>query len=164
MTSLVQPVRNQILAMSTSFHHQADGQTEHINWILEEMLRSYVSYKQDNWDEYLTAAEFAYNNSKQASIGFTPFELDAGQHPITPPTLTSNKVSNIVAADEFLDHWNNLMKITKDALLLAQQRQSVKNRRHVEFNVGDHVTYLLGIFILLLIKVDLLQKNYCQSL
>ena len=31
------------------------------------------------------------------------------------------------------------MKITKDALLLAQQRQSVKNRRHVEFNVGDHV-------------------------
>ena len=95
------------------------------------MLRSYVSYKQDNWDEYLTAAEFAYNNSKQASTGFTPFELDADQHPITPTTLTSNKISNVVAADEFLDHWNNLIKITKDALLLAQQRQSVKNRRHV---------------------------------
>ena len=56
MASLVQPVRNQILAMSTSFHLQTDGQTEHINWILEEMLRSYVNYKQDNWDEYLTAA------------------------------------------------------------------------------------------------------------
>ena len=59
-------------AMSTAFHPQTDGQTERLNRTLEEMLRAYVTYKQDQWDEYLPAAEFAYNNSKQASTGFTP--------------------------------------------------------------------------------------------
>ena len=48
------------------------------------MLRAYITYKQDQWDKYLPAAEFAYNNSKQASTGFTPFELDCKQHPNTP--------------------------------------------------------------------------------
>ena len=64
--------------MSTAFHPQTDGQTEKLNRTLEEMLRAYVTYKQDQWDEYLPAAEFTYNNSKQASTGFTPFELDCG--------------------------------------------------------------------------------------
>ena len=55
------------LAMSTMYHPQTDGQTERLNRTLEEMLRAYMGYKQDNWDEYLTTAEFVYNNAKQTS-------------------------------------------------------------------------------------------------
>jgi hypothetical protein len=51
------------LAMSTSFHPQTDGQTERLNRVLEDMLRHYVSPSQDDWDEYLSMVEFAYNNS-----------------------------------------------------------------------------------------------------
>src|SRR5438045_4488563 len=51
------------LAMSTAAHPQTDGQTEHANRILEEMLRAYVSYKTDDWDLWLDTAEFAYNNA-----------------------------------------------------------------------------------------------------
>src|SRR5947209_2006041 len=72
------------LAMSTAYHPQTDGQTERLNRTLEEMLRAYVGYKQDNWDDYLPMAEFAYNNAKQTSTGLTPFELDCGQTPNTP--------------------------------------------------------------------------------
>jgi len=75
--------------MSTAFHPQTDGQTERLNRTMEEMLRIYATYKQDQWDEYLPAVEFAYNNSKNASTGFTPFELDCGQRPQTPLTMTS---------------------------------------------------------------------------
>ena len=64
--------------MSTAHHPQTDGQTERTNRTLEDMLRNYVNYKQDNWDDCLAAAEFAYNNSTQSSTGFTPFRLDNG--------------------------------------------------------------------------------------
>ena len=35
--------------MNTVFHPQIDGQTEMINRILEECLRSFVSFNQVNW-------------------------------------------------------------------------------------------------------------------
>ena len=38
------------LVMSTSYHPQTDGQTERANRTLEDMLRAYVNYYQDDWD------------------------------------------------------------------------------------------------------------------
>jgi transposase InsO family protein len=52
------------LAMSSSFHPQTDGQTERAKRTLEEMLRHYVSYRQDDWCEKLAYLEFAYNSAK----------------------------------------------------------------------------------------------------
>jgi len=48
--------------LSTAFHPQMDGQTERTNSTLEQYLRAYVNYQQDNWKELLPMAEFAYNN------------------------------------------------------------------------------------------------------
>jgi hypothetical protein len=39
----------------------------------ENMLRAYVAPNQADWDEHLIAAEFAYNNSVQASTCTAPF-------------------------------------------------------------------------------------------
>ncbi|KAL1920728.1 uncharacterized protein VTP21DRAFT_11363 [Calcarisporiella thermophila] len=75
------------LAMSTAFHPQTDGQTERTNRTLEEMLRCYVNYKQDNWDTQLHIAKFAYNNASSASTGISPFLFDTGQPPMTPVNL-----------------------------------------------------------------------------
>ena len=75
------------LAMSTAFHPQTDGQTERMNRTLEQMLRFYVSYRQDDWDLYLPTCQFAVNNAKQASTGETPFYLNHGRHPGLPHTL-----------------------------------------------------------------------------
>ncbi len=45
-------------------------------------LRALVNYVQDNWARLLPIlAEFAYNNTKNASIGHIPFELNCGYHP-----------------------------------------------------------------------------------
>ena len=59
--------------LRTVFHPQTDGQTERTNGILEQYLRAYVNYQQDNWNELLPMAEFAYNNSYQETIKTTPF-------------------------------------------------------------------------------------------
>ena len=67
--------------LSTSYHPQIDGQTERINQILEQYLRAYCDYQQDNWCPLLSMAEFAYNNAIQASSKQTPFFANYGYHP-----------------------------------------------------------------------------------
>src|SRR5690606_24229284 len=59
--------------MSTSFHPQTDGQTERVNGILEQYLRGYCNYQQDNWNDLLTTAEFAYNNTVSSTTKVSPF-------------------------------------------------------------------------------------------
>jgi hypothetical protein len=117
------------LAMSTVFHTQTDGQTERLNRTLEKMLRIYTTYKQDQLDEYLPAAEFAYNNSKQASTGFTPFELDCGQHLLIPTILALGQ-STVAAANDFMEHWTGMLNIAKDLLMEAQDRQTKYANQH----------------------------------
>ena len=51
------------LRKSTAFHPQTDGQTERVNQFLEQYLRQYCNYVQDNWYDLLPLAEYAYNNS-----------------------------------------------------------------------------------------------------
>ena len=41
--------------LSTAYHPQTDGQTERMNRILEDMLRTFVTPLGDNWDELLPA-------------------------------------------------------------------------------------------------------------
>src|SRR5260370_24513265 len=69
------------LTPSTSYHPQTDGQTEHMNQEIEAYLCVFVSHQQDNWADWLPLAGFAYNNKIHAVMCWTPFELDAGQHP-----------------------------------------------------------------------------------
>jgi hypothetical protein len=51
------------LLHSIAYHSQTGGQTERVNQILEDILRSCVLNYSDKWDEYLPLAEFSYNNS-----------------------------------------------------------------------------------------------------
>ena len=58
--------------LSTAFHPQTDGQTERTNAIMEQYLRAYVNYQQDDWTDKFPMAEFAYNNAKQETIKESP--------------------------------------------------------------------------------------------
>jgi Integrase zinc binding domain len=69
------------LGMSSSHHPPSDGQTERTSRTMEEMLRLYVNYGQNNWGEVLPALENAYNKSVHATTRQVPFELLYGQKP-----------------------------------------------------------------------------------
>ena len=129
------------LRMSTSFHPQTDGQTERQNRTLEDMLRAYVSQRQDGWDDYLPAAEFAINNSSQASSGETPFYLTYGRHPRSPLDVAVEESRNVAATDA-ATATRVAMTRAKELLLKAQQRQAHyanQRRSDVSFEVGDKV-------------------------
>ena len=70
--------------LSTPFHPQTEGQTERTNVILEQYLRAYINYQQDNWSDLLAIAEFAYNNRYQETIKTKPFYPNYGKK--TPNT------------------------------------------------------------------------------
>jgi hypothetical protein len=70
--------------LSSAYRPQTDGQTERMNRVLEEMLRSFTAPSAANWDKLLPMAEFAVNNAVNRSTGSTPFFLNYGRHPGTP--------------------------------------------------------------------------------
>ena len=67
--------------MSTAYHPQTDGQTERVNQVLEQYLRTYCSWNQKNWVELLPYAEFCYNNTVHSSTKLTPFYASFVYHP-----------------------------------------------------------------------------------
>ena len=132
------------LTMSTAFHPQTDGQTERANRTLEEMLRSYVSFQQKDWDEHLVAAELAFNASKHASTGFTPFYLNGGREVSVPLDLALEEARTARQPDAVtrIQQLHRDLEAAKEHLLKAQRRQAHhadKHRREMRFAVGDDV-------------------------
>ena len=131
------------LTMSTAYHPQTDGQTERSNRTLEEMLRSYVNWRQTDWDVHLSTLEIAFNNSKQSSTGFTPYYLNSG-HEIRLPLDASLPLvdgNNPVASERIRRLHEDLM-MARDHIERAQKRQAQyadQHRRHVTFSIGDRV-------------------------
>src|SRR6266481_1186669 len=69
------------LHFTLGYHPEGDSQTERTNQTLEQYLRVYCNYQQDNWAELLPLAEFAYNNMPSATTRITPFYANKGYHP-----------------------------------------------------------------------------------
>jgi transposase InsO family protein len=90
------------LATSTAYHPQTDGQTEHINQVLEGYLHIFTSRRQDNWDDLLPLGEFFHNNSVHLSTQQTTFMVDTGRHPhmgFEP----QQPCSNLESVNEFVE-------------------------------------------------------------
>ena len=129
------------LKFSIAFHPQTDGQSERTIQTLEDMLRACVIEFSGSWDRYLPLAEFAYNNSFQASIGMAPFEALYGRPCRTP--LCWNEVGQRRLHDvELIDLTTKKIQIIRDRLKTAQDRQknyADRRRRPLEFQVDDRV-------------------------
>lgn len=126
--------------LSTAYHPQTDGQSERTIRTITDSLRCY-SNTGDDWDTKLPAIEFAYNNSVNASTGFSPFYLLYGQHPATPATMATAQAINPAAQDCLRQNLTDI-ELARSRLIAAQQRQTKYfNQRHRPqiFNVGDQV-------------------------
>src|SRR3979490_2528222 len=82
------------LHFTSGYHPEADGQTERTNQTLEQYIRIYCNYQQDNWSELLPLAEFAYNNAPHATTGISPFFANKGYH----PTISAHPERDLASA------------------------------------------------------------------
>lgn len=131
------------LKMSTAHHPQTDGQTEVMNRIVEEYLRLYCNFRQDDWDDHLDTAEFAYSSSIFQATGLTPFHMDLGWTPKTPMDLLDSTQSVNVQSVEDLQL--TLREIFKDvtasyASVREQQRSRIQSKfTEPNYKEGDLV-------------------------
>ena len=67
--------------LSIAYHPQTDSQMERINQELEQYLRIFIDYCQEQWPDWLVMAKFAYNNKVQTSTKVSLFKANNGQDP-----------------------------------------------------------------------------------
>jgi hypothetical protein len=127
------------LHFTSGYHPEGDGQTERTNQTLEQYLRIYCNYQQDNWAELLPLAEFAYNNAPSATTGISPFFANKGYH----PNITVYPERDIAStrALQFAVDLDQLHSELKSEIAKAQQRYQVSadSRRlpAPDFKIGD---------------------------
>jgi hypothetical protein len=135
------------LNFSTAYHPQTDGQTERLNQVLEQYIRMYTNYNQDNWVDLLDKAEFTYNNSEHASTKMTPFYANFGYHPLDPSALVEPLLNPLAKT-----HLEELSDIRQRLIANIEKAQAdyakyydrkVKTHLNLEdeplYNVGDKV-------------------------
>ena len=110
---------NMRLHFTSGYHSEGDGQTKHMNQTLEQYLRVYCNYQQDNWSELLPLAEFAYNNALSTTTSVSPFfankryYLNISVHP-------KHDIASSQACDFAVD-LNELQSTLKAEISMAQQ-------------------------------------------
>jgi hypothetical protein len=127
--------------LSSAYHPQSDGQTERLNQVLEQYLRTYSNFEQTNWLVNLPMAEFCYNSHYHTSIDMSPFKATYGFDPPvdwsteivpeSPPTLQKYLAD---LSDSILSLRRGLEKAQ-----LSAKRFADNKRRHIEFEEGEMV-------------------------
>ena len=112
------------LKMSTSRHPQTDGASEIMNRMVENYLRCFCSYNQNDWDELLPSAEFAYNSSVFDDLGLSPFELDLGW---IPKDLISGSEIPVQSVNDFKERLKNSLEDAKFSYQVSKARQSAES-------------------------------------
>jgi hypothetical protein len=105
--------------LSTAYHPQMDGQTERMNQEVEQYLQIFVSHRQNDWFEWLSCAEFSYNNKVHSATGFSPFYVNYGKHPNTG--VTPQRTVKSHGAEQFVEKMKSVHEEAKSALLQAQE-------------------------------------------
>ncbi|CAI7907501.1 unnamed protein product [Closterium sp. NIES-54] len=116
------------LAMSSAYHPQTDGQTERLNQVVEQLLRTACKDDVSHWDTQLPTLEFAYNNASHAATWKTPFFLCYGQEPLTPQQPTTP--AHVQAAHDFVTTMQQLWEKNQRRLTTMQTSQKQYAGRH----------------------------------
>ena len=107
------------LFLSTACHPRTDGQMEIVNQMLEQYLRCFVNYLQDNWIDLLHFAEFTYNNVEHSSIKMSPFYACTGQY--LRALLVGNEEIKTPKTAEWVKDMEEIQEELRKNLLVAQQ-------------------------------------------
>jgi hypothetical protein len=115
-----------------------------MNQMVEQYLRMYCNYQQDDWAELLSLAEFSYNNAYHQTINCSPFYVNYGYNPrftvdlrATDPTVVAAPAAVSMAEKLKVLH-EDLVEAVKVMQNYQAQYYDAKHKR-MEFQKGDRV-------------------------
>jgi len=126
-----------------AFYLQTDGQTERANQELEQYLRMFVDYCQDQWPDWLGTAEFAYNNKVNSSTKVSPFMANNGRNPRMG--FEMRKKGKVIRAEEFMAKMKEIQEEAQAALKKAQEEM----KKQADWHRGEVEEYRVGNMVLL---------------
>lgn len=108
---------------------------------VEQYLRVFAAHRQDDWVDFLSLAEFTYNNSNHSSISMSPFYANYGYNPMFTDLPTIHQSSPV--AGEIADRLAKVQEELKAAMKIAQERHARFYDEHhgdiPKFEVGNKV-------------------------
>jgi hypothetical protein len=114
------------LKMSSAYHPQTDGATEHANRTITQMLRQCISPNQKDWVSKLPTIQFAINSARSESTGYAPFFLNNGRMPRAMVSVLKSGPVRFIALFERNRNRLPNMEIQKKTGLKLQK--TAKNR------------------------------------
>ena len=93
---------------SSAYHPESQGVLECIHQTLKNMIRSYCTQFQGEWDQGIHLLLFAAREAVQESLGFSPFELVFGQTVRGPLKLLKESWLADDPPDSLLDQVSSL--------------------------------------------------------
>ncbi|SPQ99093.1 unnamed protein product (mitochondrion) [Plasmodiophora brassicae] len=134
--------------LSSARHPESDGQTERVNQTLEQYLRTYVNFQQDDWASWLPIAEFAYNDACHSSTGMSPFFANYGYHPAFHDLRPRTSASSNPSADERAEFLHTLRTVLKqnlsNAIHAMKRFADARRSPHPSYKPGDLVMLRKG--------------------
>ena len=129
------------LHFTSGYHPEGDGQTERTNQTLEQYLRIYVNYQQDNWHTLLPLAEFTYNNTPSSTTGVSPFFLNHGRHPRmgVEPRRDATNESAAQFAERMQKAWVEAKAALEQTAKAMKAKYDVGRKPSRQYKVGDEV-------------------------
>jgi len=130
--------------LSSSYHPQTDGITEKENDIIENCIRAFTNYQQDDWNEYIADFELAINASKNDTTGMSPQFIDTGYEPFIPLGITREieEMPTDKTAKDLVERLDAIKLGVQLMFAKAQEKQAQYangKRRDIEFQEGEFV-------------------------
>lgn len=148
--------------LSSAYHPSTNGAAERANAAVERYLRSYVSYQQTDWVEWVVFAEVAYNNAVHSSTGFTPFQIVSGREFLPMPEYEPRDSPPCQPGEWFAQIakvWATVREALEKARQSTKTQADKKRRLQEQYRAGDWV-YLSTKYIRLQVPCRKLAPKY----